>query len=232
MKVQHFISPFKIYERQLISDIWVDFLTGSFWSMIWNNREGWKQMSLMALSEGECIDVPSGTSVIRDIRIAPSGTRAPGRLALVASLGKKLTVFRYGHFFWPSFNLILCLLFNHPGNLWMSLCILWILSCSCFLILSVVETGWTDLCYVSCSLESNNVVITYALQVCRPFLFPFWKELWNIFLSSVLHVTIYSSFRPKFLELMEMGPLNCRARHGHVHGIPVIRIRFTPVCRY
>jgi hypothetical protein len=61
-------------------------------------------MSLMALSEGECIDVPSGTSVIRDIRIAPSGTRAPGRLALVASLGKKLTVFRYGHFFLALFQ--------------------------------------------------------------------------------------------------------------------------------
>jgi 1,4-dihydroxy-2-naphthoate octaprenyltransferase len=110
--------------------------------MIWNNREGWIQMSLMALSEGECIDVPSGTSVIRDIRIAPSGTRAPGRLALVASLGKKLTVFRYVALFLALFlNLILCLLFNHPGDLWMSLCILWILSCSCFLMLSVVETG-------------------------------------------------------------------------------------------
>lgn len=108
MKVQQFISPFKIYECQLLSDIWVDCLTGSFWSMIWNNREGWIQMSLMALSEGECIDVPSGTSVIRDIRIAPSGTRAPGRLALVASLGKKLTVFRYGHFFWPSFSILFC----------------------------------------------------------------------------------------------------------------------------
>ncbi|KAH9554388.1 hypothetical protein CY35_08G061300 [Sphagnum magellanicum] len=77
---------------------------------------GLMKMSLMALSEGECIDVPSGTSVIRDIRIAPSGTRAPGRLALVASLGKKLTVF---------------------------------------------------------SLESNNVVITYALQS------PSWSCAWD-----------------------------------------------------
>lgn len=51
-------------------------------------------MSLVDLSEGDCVNLPFGTGAIRDIRIAPAGTRAPGRLALVASLGKKLSIFR------------------------------------------------------------------------------------------------------------------------------------------
>ncbi|KAG0557278.1 hypothetical protein KC19_11G116300 [Ceratodon purpureus] len=54
---------------------------------------GLTKMSLLALSEGECINLPSGTGAIRDIRIAPTGTRAPGKLALVASLGKRLSIF-------------------------------------------------------------------------------------------------------------------------------------------
>lgn len=53
------------------------------------------QMSLMDFWVGECINLPPGTGAIRDIRIAPTGTSAPGRLALVASLGKKLSLFRY-----------------------------------------------------------------------------------------------------------------------------------------
>ncbi|XP_024361431.1 uncharacterized protein [Physcomitrium patens] len=51
------------------------------------------KMSLVDLSEGDCVNLPFGTGAIRDIRIAPAGTRAPGRLALVASLGKKLSIF-------------------------------------------------------------------------------------------------------------------------------------------
>lgn len=54
------------------------------------------QMSLLILSEGDRMELPPGIGVIRDIQIAPSGIHAPGRLALMASAGKKLTLLRFG----------------------------------------------------------------------------------------------------------------------------------------
>jgi len=53
------------------------------------------KMSFLALSEGEQIHLPNETGAIRDIHIAPVGTKDPGRLAIVASMGKKLSVVRY-----------------------------------------------------------------------------------------------------------------------------------------
>lgn len=53
-------------------------------------------MSLLALSEGDRMELPPGIGVIRDIQIAPSGIHAPGKLALMASAGKKLTLLRFG----------------------------------------------------------------------------------------------------------------------------------------
>lgn len=53
------------------------------------------KISLLALSGGEHIHLPNETGAIRDIHIAPIGTKDPGRLALVASTGKKLSVVSY-----------------------------------------------------------------------------------------------------------------------------------------
>lgn len=53
------------------------------------------KMSFLALSEGEQIHLPNETGAIRDIHIAPVGTKDPGRLAIVASMGKKLSVVSY-----------------------------------------------------------------------------------------------------------------------------------------
>lgn len=53
------------------------------------------KMSFLALSECEHIHLPHETGAIRDIHIAPVGTKDPGRLAIVASMGKRLSVVSY-----------------------------------------------------------------------------------------------------------------------------------------
>lgn len=53
------------------------------------------KISFLARSGGEHIHLPNETGAIRDIHIAPVGTKDPGRLALVASTGKKLSVVSY-----------------------------------------------------------------------------------------------------------------------------------------
>ncbi|KAL4200930.1 hypothetical protein AMTRI_Chr02g256080 [Amborella trichopoda] len=73
--------------------------------------------SLLALSESERVHLPPNTGTVRDLQISPPSMVHPGRLALLASMGKKLSIV---------------------------------------------------------SLESNNVVIKYDLQV------PAWSCTWNL----------------------------------------------------
>ncbi|GLJ40076.1 hypothetical protein SUGI_0820600 [Cryptomeria japonica] len=50
------------------------------------------KISFLAFRGGDKIHLPDGTGAIRDLHIAPIGTGEPGRLALVASMGKKLSL--------------------------------------------------------------------------------------------------------------------------------------------
>ena len=52
------------------------------------------QISLLSLSDKMIMPLPEGTGTVMDVRIAPPGGRLPGRLALVASLGKRLSLLR------------------------------------------------------------------------------------------------------------------------------------------
>ncbi|KAL2652787.1 hypothetical protein R1flu_020915 [Riccia fluitans] len=54
---------------------------------------GLTKISLFTLSQVQHISLPPGLGAIRDVRFPPSGLGAPGKLALVASLGKKLSLF-------------------------------------------------------------------------------------------------------------------------------------------
>ncbi|KAH9315616.1 hypothetical protein KI387_024243, partial [Taxus chinensis] len=50
------------------------------------------KISFLAFGGGDKIHLPNGTGPIRDLHIAPTGTSEAGRLALVASMGKKLSL--------------------------------------------------------------------------------------------------------------------------------------------
>ncbi|MCO5587435.1 hypothetical protein L7F22_041384 [Adiantum nelumboides] len=51
------------------------------------------KISLLSLSDTMMMPLPPCTGAVRDIRIAPPGGKLPGRLALVASLGKMISLF-------------------------------------------------------------------------------------------------------------------------------------------
>ncbi|KAK1308374.1 hypothetical protein QJS10_CPA09g01825 [Acorus calamus] len=57
--------------------------------------------SLMDLNSMDNIQLPPSTGAVRDICISPDSTSYPGTLALLASLGRKLSVFRtFGNTKW------------------------------------------------------------------------------------------------------------------------------------
>ncbi|KAH7423071.1 hypothetical protein KP509_12G038200 [Ceratopteris richardii] len=51
------------------------------------------KISLLSLSDALVMPLPQNTGAVRDIRVAPPGGKLPGRLALVASLGKIISLF-------------------------------------------------------------------------------------------------------------------------------------------
>lgn len=65
------------------------------------------QVSLLCPYAVQSIPLPEDTGAVRDLHFSPADAVLPGRLALLASLGKKLSAFR-----WPFSSFSYLILYN------------------------------------------------------------------------------------------------------------------------
>lgn len=103
----------------------------SEWKCILLYNPSFMQISLLVPQEIEKIQLPPNTKAIRDLRILPN------RLALLASLGRKLSLFRFEWLFIKGFS----------GLLW-------------YIAQGIINTD-----FLGFSMTSNNFVLQYNLPV-------------------------------------------------------------------